>query len=346
LTAIKADPRSEQVIDQLQVQCQLCLRFNDARIAMSRLAPLLSAALLISTLGPALGLTEKEIERALNRLYTQGYEHDWDGSESVHAAILAYQRDWRLPEDGMLDEELLARLEGEHPDTVSREQWTEDARCVFHNKLPTPRVTVSFDGNCKNGHAYGEGTETWRFMLKGKWVVSTGSGTFVDGELSGYGTYRWASGQVYEGEFVHGARTGYGISRFPNGEIYEGYFVDGERNGHGIYRWISGQVYEGEYVNDAQSGHGIYRWASGNVYEGDFVDDARTGHGIYRWASGNVYEGDFVDGARTGHGIYRWANGDVYEGDFVDGARTGYGLFRMADGTVIEGNWIDGVLQD
>ena len=313
---------------------------------MSCLAPVLSSALLLGTLGPALALTERETERALDRLYAQGYEHDRDASESVHAAILAYQRDWELPEDGVLDEELFARLEGEHPDTMPREQWTEDARCLVHNKLPTPRVTVSFDGDCPNGNARGEGTQKWRFMLKGEWVVSTASGTFVDGELSGYGTYRWASGQVYEGEFVHGARTGYGTSRFPNGDIYEGDFVDGERTGSGIYRWASGNVYEGNFVNDARTGHGTFRWASGNAYEGDFVDGARTGHGIYRWASGNVYEGDFVDGARTGRGTYRWVNGALYEGEFVDGAQTGHGIFRSPDGTATEGQWIDGVLQD
>ena len=263
---------------------------------MSRLAPVLFSALLLSTLAPALALTEKEINRALARLYAQGYVHDRDAAESVRAAILAYQRDWQLPDDGVLDEELFARLEGEHPETMPREQWTEDARCVFHNKLPSPRVTVSFDGDCPNGHAQGKGTETWRFMLLGDWVESTASGTFVDGELSGTGTYRWASGQVYEGDFVHGARTGYWITHFPNGDIYEGNFVDGERNGHGIYRWASGSVYEGDFVDGVRDGQGTYRWASGNVYEGDFVDGAQTGHGILHCTNGAVIEGYWIDG--------------------------------------------------
>lgn len=290
---------------------------------MFRLVPVISTALLLGTMGPALALTEKEIERALGLLYAQGYEHDRDQAESVRAAILAYERDWQLPEVGVLNEELFERLQGKHPDTMSREQWTEDGRCLFHSRLPTPHSTVSFDGECPNGLAQGDGTQTWRFMLKGEWVQTIATGSFVDGELSGKGTYRWAGGQVYEGDFVHGKRTGHGITSLPYGDVYEGDFVDGARNGYGIYRW-----------------------ASGNVYEGEFVNDVRSGQGLYRWVSGNSYEGDFVDGVRTGHGEFRWANGDVYAGDFVDGAQTGYGVLRLADGTVVEGMWIDGVLQE
>ena len=286
-------------------------------------------------------------EEALVRLWYYGYAADHEGldDDAVAAAVRAYQRDWELPEDGVLDEEMHARLTRQHPDTMRQDQKTVEGRCVIEDTLPDAREIVSHEGDCPDGLRQGEGRTTRKYLLLGEWQEGTESGIFVDGKLNGHGALRWSDGTAYEGDFVDGKRTGHGIERTEN-YVYEGELVDGFNHGYGIIRWADGDVYEGEWVDGARMGHGTFRWANGDVYEGDFVDGARTGQGTYRWADGDVYEGDFVDGVRTGYGTYRWADGDVYEGDFVDDALNGYGTFRWADGTVAEGYWVDDVLQD
>jgi hypothetical protein len=84
-----------------------------------------------------------------------------------------------------------------------------------------------FVGNFVNGTLHGEdgyvknsSGEEWR-------------GTWVIGELDGFGKYRNARGDSYEGYYDRGLRHGRGVATYARIGRYRGYFVNGARNGKG-----------------------------------------------------------------------------------------------------------------
>lgn len=56
----------------------------------------------------------------------------------------------------------------------------------------------------------------------------------------GFGIYRFAGGQLYEGEWLDDAMSGYGVLSFPNGDRHAGTFRNGRPDGPGIYRYADG----------------------------------------------------------------------------------------------------------
>jgi hypothetical protein len=44
------------------------------------------------------------------------------------------------------------------------------------------------------------------------------------------------------GGWLEGKLTGFGIYKFANGDVYEGNFVDGKRSGKGLMRWNNGKT--------------------------------------------------------------------------------------------------------
>lgn len=56
----------------------------------------------------------------------------------------------------------------------------------------------------------------------------------------GFGIYRFAGGQVYEGEWLDDTMSGFGVLSFANGDRYAGTFRNGRPDGHGIYRYADG----------------------------------------------------------------------------------------------------------
>lgn len=187
-------------------------------------------------------------------------------------------------------------------------------------------------------------------------------GTFLGGNLNGYGLYRWNDGTVYEGDFIKGVRTGNGKMTYADGAVYEGGFLEGELHGTGTLRWADGTAYTGDFVKGERSGKGTYVWPNGNKYVGDFINGVRSGNGIYttpdgyryegawadndyhgygvaRYAEGSVYEGYFYKGVRHGKGTYIWKNGAKYTGDFVNGKFEGQGTYTTPDGYKYVGAW-------
>ena len=118
------------------------------------------------------------------------------------------------------------------------------------------------------------------------------------------GTFRHASGSVYEGEFLDGMKHGRGTHRFARqesvaagGDMYDGDMYDGE-------------MYDGEWRDDQMDGRGTYTYAdNGGEYEGDFKNGSWEGHGTYKHASGSVYVGEWKgskkDGRRATHSALR-----------------------------------------
>jgi len=67
-------------------------------------------------------------------------------------------------------------------------------------------------------------------------------------KMHGKGTYKFATGDVYEGGFVDGMFSGYGAYRFPDGSLYEGEWKDNLMHGAGYYLDKFSRRFEGEFL--------------------------------------------------------------------------------------------------
>jgi len=155
--------------------------------------------------------------------------------------------------------------------------------------------TITFDnGDLYTGDIEGvfrDGTGTMKYAV----TNDTYSGTFVDDEMSGIGTYTYSNGDVYTGPLLDGKMNGIGKITFTSGATYNGNFNDGMRSGYGVYTWASGAKYDGAFSEDVKNGYGKMTYANGDYYEGLFVDDKRQGAGYYVWEDGESYRGNFAN---------------------------------------------------
>lgn len=218
---------------------------------MHRLTVLLVLAQL-ALAGPAgaqAGLTFDEILEAEVVLQSAGYEtgppNGVIGRQTTEA-ILAYQRDWQLPESGVLTPDLYARLKREDPAT--RAQWfPTNAGCEVWNDAPQARETVTWTGGCSGGRLSGEGTLVWSSMLRGQTVEQRHEGSFREGQEEGYGISSYVDGGRYEGEFRGGEREGRGVRVLSDGSRYEGQWRDNLPQGSGTLTMSDGRVFSGEW---------------------------------------------------------------------------------------------------
>lgn len=160
----------------------------------------------------------------------------------------------------------------------------------------------------------------------------TFSGTYDENKLKqGNGVYVWKKkseeeddGELkevarYEGNYVDGMRSGFGTFTFPNGDIYEGEFSNNRMEGTGTYTYKHSQdIYSGSWVADKKHGQGTYEyaadkslligtWEKGNIVSGDWVlKDAAT------------YSGSFKRGVPVGAGKFTFKSGLVLPGVFEE----------------------------
>ena len=160
-------------------------------------------------------------------------------------------------------------------------------------------------------------------------------------DLNGFAMWEFNNGHIYEGNWVEGQMSGQGTYEWPTGNVYVGNFENHRRSGYGVLVYASGDRYEGNWVDDRMSGQGTYTWDNGNVYVGNFENSVRSGYGEFSLANGNRYEGNWENDKMSGQGTYTWANGSVYVGSFENGVRSGYGVMTFADGRVQAGMWAD-----
>jgi len=127
---------------------------------------------------------------------------------------------------------------------------------------------------------------------------TTAAARCVKGDCySGYGTYKYASGNEYTGTFKNGLRNGQGIFLFADGEKYIGEYKDGKRCGTGTYFFKNGMKYEGEYENDERNGVGIFTLPNGARYEGQYKDGMKHGKGKFIFPDGSAITGSWKFGA-------------------------------------------------
>jgi len=126
------------------------------------------------------------------------------------------------------------------------QHWIADSQgCKFFNRSPQPKESINWSGACVNGYGDGEGQLSW--FLDGK-PAGTYIGQLRAGRLDGTGTYRYRSGDQYEGGFYAGEYDGHGFYRFAEGARYEGEFVEGISSRHGVVQLTDGQRVESDFV--------------------------------------------------------------------------------------------------
>lgn len=166
----------------------------------------------------------------------------------------------------------------------------------------------------------------------GRWFIGeVTSGTSEKG--SGTFCHVYKSGQydgkavVYTGEFVGSFFEGYGSKRYANGDVYQGEFKKSMRHGHGKASSPAGNVYDGEWNHDIAEGKGTYLWPNGEKYTGEFSNGKVNGEGKKVYCNGRVHQGAWKDGLKHGAGEYYYKSGRlIKKGVWKNGIFAGYVL--------------------
>ncbi|XP_066543467.1 alsin isoform X2 [Amia ocellicauda] len=177
------------------------------------------------------------------------------------------------------------------------------------------------------------------------------TGTFKNGLEDGFGEYIVPNKTLnkndhYIGHWKEGKMHGYGTYRYATGELYEGSFQDNMRHGHGMLRSgkltsSSPSVFIGQWVQDKKTGYGVFDDITrGEKYMGMWQDDLRQGHGVIVTQFGLYYEGAFSNNKMMGTGILLSEDDTTYEGEFLDDwTLNGKGTLTMPNADYFEGTF-------
>lgn len=208
---------------------------------------------------------------------------------------------------------------------------------------------------------------------------ATYKGSWLKGQLHGFGKLTWPDGRKYtgrfknnlqhgEGEYVvpgnggdtvyrgtwkNGKLHGLGSARYPNGDLYEGFFKDGLKDGHGILkegRYLSSSsIYIGQWQQNKRHGYGVLdNEKEGEKYMGMWHDDCRHGNGIMVTLDDIYYEGNFVNNNLSGYGTMMFQDNTVFKGELgAGGSLNGKGVLSLSNGDTIQGSfcgvWSEGI---
>lgn len=321
-----------------------------ARISHALLEKMLMAGWLVTALaylflstGFAVGQSPADVKLVHQKLRAYGADKtDGTFGPKTRAAILAYQRDWQLPETGAITDELIKRLKRDHPAT--RPQWLKlsGQDCEIWNAWPRARHVATWTGACVGGKASGHGKLSWTFQRNGRKAASSFEGEYRDGKAHGTGKLTDSRGNLSEGEWRDGKKNGTGVMVYTGGHRFEGQYRNGKRHGRGIFQWANGDRYEGDYHNGKRHGRGSLRSANGDLYEGDFRNNKFNGKGVYTFKSGGTYNGDFKDGRFHGKGRQTFPDGDSFEGTYWKNYPHGRGTYIVAKGGREIRHWTKG----
>uniref|UniRef100_A0A8C7JPW0 Alsin Rho guanine nucleotide exchange factor ALS2 n=1 Tax=Oncorhynchus kisutch TaxID=8019 RepID=A0A8C7JPW0_ONCKI len=203
---------------------------------------------------------------------------------------------------------------------------------------------ATYEGRWLAGKPNGRGMVKW---LDGRIYT----GTFKNGLEDGFGDYVMPSKTLnlndhYQGHWKEGKMHGIGTYKYATGELYEGSFQDNMRHGHGMLRSgtlnsSSPSVFIGQWVHDKKTGYGVFDDITrGEKYMGMWQDDQRQGTGVIVTQFGLYYEGAFNNNKMQGTGVLLSEDNTTYEGEFSeDWTLNGKGVLTMANGDYFEGTF-------
>ena len=85
-------------------------------------------------------------------------------------------------------------------------------------------------------------------------------------KIHGKGTFKWATGNQYNGQWNNNQIDGIGTFKWGDGlRKYDGNYVDGLQHGYGVYTCEDQGQYQGMWVNGQQHGKGKYVFPNGKV---------------------------------------------------------------------------------
>uniref|UniRef100_A0A673I4H7 Alsin-like n=1 Tax=Sinocyclocheilus rhinocerous TaxID=307959 RepID=A0A673I4H7_9TELE len=149
-------------------------------------------------------------------------------------------------------------------------------------------------------------------------------GHWKEGKIHGFGTFWYASGEVYEGSFRDNMCHGHGMLRSgklaspSSSSVFVGQWVQGKRTGYGVCDDFSrGEKYMGMWLDDQRHGVGVVITQFGMYYEGIFCNNKMMGNGTLLCDDDTVFEGEFLeDWTLCGKGVLFMPNGDSLDGVF------------------------------
>uniref|UniRef100_A0A673WP56 Alsin Rho guanine nucleotide exchange factor ALS2 n=1 Tax=Salmo trutta TaxID=8032 RepID=A0A673WP56_SALTR len=203
---------------------------------------------------------------------------------------------------------------------------------------------ATYEGRWLAGKPNGRGVVKW---LDGRIYT----GTFKNGLEDGFGDYVMPSKTLnlndhYQGHWKEGKMHGIGTYKYATGELYDGSFQDNMRHGHGMLRSgtlnsSSPSVFIGQWVHDKKTGYGVFDDITrGEKYMGMWQDDQRQGTGVIVTQFGLYYEGAFNNNKMQGTGVLLSEDNTTYEGEFSeDWTLNGKGVLTMPNGDYFEGSF-------
>ncbi len=168
-----------------------------------------------------------------------------------------------------------------------------------------------------------EGTFEDGFKVTGEGVLTRGKeifkGTFVNGNLNGYGEVDYGNGCHGIGEWKEGKIHGKSFFIWPQGEgAFDWYFGDWEgqvrEDDEGYYQFNNGCYYVGEF-HDWINGQGTFHWVGGNYWTGTF-EGGSPKKGTYGYGKMDGTEGYIAVNAETG--AWSWYNGTLEDGTVIE----------------------------
>ncbi|XP_067111205.1 alsin isoform X2 [Osmerus mordax] len=155
-------------------------------------------------------------------------------------------------------------------------------------------------------------------------------GQWREGRIHGFGTYRYASGEVYEGSFHDTLRQGHGMLSSgklarSSSSVFVGQWLQDKRTGYGVFDDITkGEKYMGMWLEDQRQGSAVVVTQFGLYYEGTFSNNKMTGTGLLVVDDDTSFQGEFSDDwILNGKGTLSMPNGDHIEGQFSGEWATG-----------------------
>ncbi|XP_076849884.1 alsin isoform X3 [Brachyhypopomus gauderio] len=205
---------------------------------------------------------------------------------------------------------------------------------------------ATYSGRWLSGKPHGKGTLKWS---DGRVYC----GTFKNGLEDGFGDYMMPNKTFnrfdrYKGHWKEGKMHGFGTYWYATGEVYEGSFQENQRHGHGMLSSgrlaspSSSSVFVGHWLSDKKAGYGIFDdITKGEKYMGMWLEDQRQGSGVVVTQFGLYYEGAFGNNKMMGPGLLLCDDDTAFEGEFSeDWVLNGKGVLTIPNGDLFEGVFV------